>query len=253
MNIHFECTQCGKCCHGLRLTLSVDEAIVWAEGGHTVQILTEAVPLPEPGARETAQTAHDLARSFPAKSGDIELRIAALLVAYHSGPCPYLRSDMRCGNYAARPRICRIYPLEARPFTNLSPERRLCPPEAWTPDRPFLVLDGLIADVEGSDIVAEHRRTLLDDVAIVSAACADLGIASAAFAGEGLAVHTPEPPVLAAALRNAKSGATKGSAVERWAVVTNRAPTRAMLAGAGCETALIRHGDEYLGSFPDEA
>jgi hypothetical protein len=237
----------------LRLTLSVDEAIVWAEGGHTVQVLTEALPLPEAGANETAQTAYDLARSFPAKSGDVTLRIAVLLVAYHSGPCPHLRSDMRCGNYAARPRICRIYPLESRPFINLSPERRLCPPEAWTPDRPLLVLDDLVVDVEGSGIVDEHRRALLDDVPIVSAACAELGVTSAAFAGEGLAVHTPEPLALAASLRNAKSSSDARSKVEQWTVATNRATTMALLANAGCKAILTPKGDEYLGSFPDDA
>ena len=53
-------------------------------------------------------------------------------------------------------------------------------------------MDGdLIADLQGANIVAEHRRALVDDVPVVSAACATLGITTAAFANEGLAVHVP--------------------------------------------------------------
>src|SRR3546814_8575294 len=55
---------------------------------------------------------------------------------------------MRCGNYAERPRICRIYPLEARPFIDLRPESKLCPPEAWAPQFPVLERDGKIARSE---------------------------------------------------------------------------------------------------------
>lgn len=116
MSIHFECTQCGRCCHGLRLTLSVDEATAWAGNGDTVQILTEALPLSQGNADEESHNEYEKARSFPATSGEATIRIAAILVAFHPGPCPHLRPDMRCGNYSARPRICRIYPLESRPL-----------------------------------------------------------------------------------------------------------------------------------------
>lgn len=252
MNLCFDCTQCGKCCHGLRLTLCVDEAITWAENGHVVQILTEALPLPLAKAQANSPEEYERARSFPATSGTMPIRIAAILVAFHEGACPHLQPDMRCGNYADRPRICRIYPLESRPFTPVSPERRLCPPEAWTPDRPVLMNDDHIADEQMVNIVADHRRTLLADVGVVAAACAALGIASAAFANEGLAVHQPDGADLAAALRQAKIACGDGQGAAPWTIVTNREGTRSMLAEAGCTAALTRHGESYLGSFPDE-
>ncbi|MFM9936726.1 MAG: YkgJ family cysteine cluster protein [Novosphingobium sp.] len=252
MSLCFECTQCGKCCHGLRLTLAVDEAITWAENGHVVQILTEALPAPLAEASADSQAEYDIARSFPAMSGAMPIRIAAVLVAFHEGACPYLQSDMRCGNYADRPRICRIYPLESRPFSRMSPERRLCPPEAWTSDRPLLLNGDRIADTNLMDIVADHRRTLIDDVPVVAAACAALGIASAAFSNEGLAAHHPVGSVLAAALRQAKIDCDDNQELKHWTIVTNREVTRSMLAEAGCTTSLTSQGEGYLGSFPDE-
>jgi hypothetical protein len=44
LDIHFDCTQCGRCCHNLKLPLSVDEAKRWAKNGHEVQLLIEATP-----------------------------------------------------------------------------------------------------------------------------------------------------------------------------------------------------------------
>lgn len=251
MDLRFECTQCGKCCHGLRLTLSVDEAIAWTGNGHVVQILTEAFPDCPDDGREDSRAAYDRARSFPAISGEMPIRIAAALVAFHEGACPHLRTDMRCGNYAARPRICRIYPLESRPFTNVSPERRLCPPEAWASHHPQLLQGDHIADVASADIVADHRRTLMEDVPVVAAACAALGISAAAFANEGLAVHQPDGRVLAAELRQAKTACINGQELRQWTIATNREGTRSMLAEAGCTASITYRGESYLGSFPD--
>ena len=253
MDLHFECTQCGKCCHGLRLTLSVDEAIAWAGNGHCVQILTEALPCHAGDAGDTALAGYDKARSFPAVSGEMPLRIAAVLVAFHENACPHLRPDMRCGNYAARPRICRIYPLESRPFMNVSPERRLCPPEAWASSHPRLLRGDTIADLDSAKIVAEHRRTLTDDVAVVAAACAALNISEAAFANEGFAVHQPTGRCLSAELKRAKNAQGNTQTLKPWTIVTNRESTRSLLVEAGCITSTTRRGKNYLGSFPDEA
>lgn len=253
MDLHFECTQCGKCCHGLRLTLSVDEAIAWADNGHGVQVLTEALPYHAGFVGENAQASYDKARSFPAVSGEMPLRIAAVLVAFHENACPHLRPDMRCGNYPARPRICRIYPLESRPFMNLSPERRLCPPEAWASSHPRLLRGEHIADPASAKIVADHRRTLTDDVPVVAAACAALNISTAAFASEGFAVHQPDGRSLSAELKRAKRAQIDRQTPKQWAIVTNRESTRSLLVEAGCVASATRRGKSYLGSFPDEA
>jgi Fe-S-cluster containining protein len=253
MTIHFECTQCGKCCHNLRLTLSVDEAIAWAGRGHTVQVLAEALPWPQDPEPETPVSAYDKARSFPAMSGEIPVRIAVSLVAYHDGACPHLLPDMRCGNYEERPRICRIYPLERRPLTAWRPEERLCPPEAWTPDWPVLERGGEPAEPVDARIIEDHRRVALEDVPALTAACQDLGLDSAAFANEGLAVHTPVPAVLADALRTARDGTALSASERQWRIVTNRGATHSMLISAGCSAGIVQRGSDYLGSFPDEA
>ncbi len=251
MDLCFECTQCGACCHGLRLTLSADEAITWAENGHVVEILTEVLPTQPADDGQDAQARYDMARSFPALSGTMPIRIAVVLVAFHEGACPHLQPDMRCGNYPNRPRICRIYPLESRPFARLLPERKLCPPEAWNADRPLLLKGDRIADIGQAAIVADHRRTLIEDVPVVADACAALGINAAAFSGEGFAAHHPAGPALAAALRRAKTAAGNGPAPQQWTIATNREATRSMLTEAGCTAALTRRGETYLGSFAD--
>ncbi|KHK91166.1 YkgJ family cysteine cluster protein [Novosphingobium malaysiense] len=252
MTIHFDCTQCGKCCHDLRLTLSVDEAITWAGRGHTVQILSEALPWPADPEPETPQSAYDKARSFPGMSGEIPVRIAIALVAYHEGPCPHLQPDMRCGNYEARPRICRIYPLERRPLTDWTPQDRLCPPEAWNADLPVLTRDGEIAYPEAAGIIEAHRRIALEDVPDLATACEALGVNRAAFANEGLAVHAPDPHVLAKTLQSVRDGKAPPAARRNWTIVTNRKETLALLQQSGCHADLVSQGPGYLGSFPDE-
>jgi Predicted Fe-S-cluster oxidoreductase len=253
MNLHFDCTQCGKCCQGLRLTLSVDEAIVWAGRGHTVQLLVEALPWPPAPNDDPARALHDENRSFPAMSGSISLRVAVVLAAHHEGGCPHLQPDLRCGNYEERPRICRIYPLESKPFTPVSPARRLCPPEAWTPDRPLLMHGETIADAGAAQIVADHRSTIIADTPRVALACETLGTDRAAFANEGLAVHQPSPAALTEALREARDVTLRNVSERSWTIVSNRRSTLSLLQDAGCEARLIRRGADYLGSFEDEA
>ncbi|MDE1915140.1 MAG: YkgJ family cysteine cluster protein [Sphingomonadales bacterium] len=252
MDVHFDCTQCGKCCHGLRLTLSVAEAIAWAERGHSVQLLTEALPWPGAADRSEAQNEHDRKRSFAAFSDQIAVRIAVVLVAFHEGGCPHLLPTMLCGNYADRPRICRIYPLESRPFAALLPGRRLCPPEAWAADGPLLERDGTVVPSETADVVAEHRRIAIEDVPALEAACEALGVSSAAFAHEGLAVHTPDPALLARTLRMVNDRSESRGSPRNWTIVTNRGETLNLLRGVGCAAALVARGAGYLGSFPDD-
>lgn len=250
MDIRFHCTQCGKCCHGLRLTLSVAEALRWAGNGHDVQVLTEAFPGAD--GTDTGLSPFDIGRSFPARSGGVPFRIAATLVAWHEGACPHLLPDMRCGNYANRPRICRIYPLQRRPATPLVPAQRLCPPEAWSADHPLIVANGEVADPADASVMADHRHEAIEDVAVLGGLCGELAITTAAFANEGLAVHPFDPRVLAAALRRAIASSQPVDGAGEWTIVTNRGRTLQMLADAGCRARLVARGLTYLGSFADE-
>ncbi|MFX5260740.1 hypothetical protein ABTD18_19725, partial [Acinetobacter baumannii] len=80
---------------------------------------------------------------------------------------------------------------------------RLCPPEAWSSDHPLIVADGEAADAADAAIIADHRHAAIEDVPVLRALCRELGITTAAFANEGLAVHQLDPSALAAALRDA--------------------------------------------------
>lgn len=250
--VHFGCTQCGKCCHDLRLTLSLDEAIAWAGNGHRVQLLCEAIPWPREPSPDEHELAHRRDTSFAVEVGGMPFRIHVTLVAFHEGPCPHLQLDMRCGNYAHRPRICRIYPLESRPFTPMEPASRRCPDEAWGIDAPILLEDGVITDPTAREIVNTHRQARIRDAAALGTACLQLGISTAAFAGEGLAVHAPDPTALVNCLRQARASSGGAPGTSRWEILTNRQPTLELLHQLQCPARLVTSAAEFLGSFvPD--
>lgn len=243
--ICFDCAQCGRCCNDLRLTLSLDEAIVWACNGHQVQLLCEAIPWPRDPLPTELELPHRRDTSFAVEVG-------RMLVAFHDGACPHLQTDMRCGNYADRPRICRIYPLESRPFAPMAPASRKCPDEAWTAQAPVLLEGGVIADPTAEAIVAARRQARIDDAAALEAACAQLGISTAAFAGEGMAVHTPDPDILVRSLRQSPAPSAALSVIGQWEIVTNRQATLKLLRKAQCPTRMVSSAVEFLGSFePD--
>lgn len=251
-NVHFGCTLCGKCCRDLRLALCIEEAIAWAESGNQVQLLVEALPWPEEPGEDDMQRLYDRHRTFPAMSGDIPFRIGIMLVAWNDGPCPHLQPDMRCGNYAGRPRACRIYPLESRPFAKLDIGQRLCPPEAWSSEHSLLMAGDAIADTQAASVLRDHQRVRIADVPALRAAADRLGWSRAGFANEGFAVFTPRPADLAKALRQARGDDGAQAESRQWTVVTNRKSTLATLFEAGCKAEPVSRGTDYLGSFPEE-
>jgi Fe-S-cluster containining protein len=252
VDIHFDCTQCGRCCHDLKLPLSVEEAIRWAGKGHQVQILVDASPAFEEPA-EDAPERYLYDRSFPAMSGTVPIRVSVLFVAAFEGACPHLRPDMLCGNYEERPRVCRIYPAEVSPRAQLIPAQKACPPEAWFEDQPLLSRDGGVVDGELASLIEAHRLATLADVEARSSACLDLGIASAAFANEGYAVHSPDPARLVGILTADRSQDIPHDGSRQWDIVTNRGVTLALLGSVGARSLLVGKGDSYLGFFDDAA
>lgn len=245
MDLHFGCTQCGRCCRDLKLPLSLDEALAWTAAGHAVELMIEALPEPEDGERAD----YDRARSYPVMSGTMPMRIAIIAVAWHQGPCPWLTADMRCGQYATRPRVCRIYPLMARPFETLDPAERLCPPEAWDRDAPLLQQGETIADPQLAQVVAAHRAAASDDVAALMAAAALLGWTRAGFANEGFAVLRVTAADLHAALLRARRGEAREAIAQQWTLVTNRKSTLDLLRSVGVNAELVDDPEEYRGSF----
>ena len=137
MDIHFSCTQCGKCCRDTKIPLTVAEAINWLKRGDEVQLLCEASPWL--GALDSdPRAAHFKRRSFAVMSGSMPTRVVVMLVANVVGACPNLLADRRCGIYEDRPLVCRIYVRQKSmyPFIALKRENKACPPEAWTKGSP---------------------------------------------------------------------------------------------------------------------
>ncbi len=251
MNIHFDCTMCGKCCHGLKLPLSIAEARSWLRRGGAVELLCEATPWPsEPPAEDiAAQLMRD--RSFVGASGALPVRIAVTLVAAFDGPCPFLLPDMRCGGYEDRPAVCRIYPAELNPLVALDPARKSCPPEAWADTQPVYVVDDHPVDPAVRNLIVQARAANERDVGAKATLCTALGIDRAALANEGFVSHKPEAHDLVEALDRCPDVDEPYPISHAWRIVSNRAATRAMLEDAGAVSASEGRDDPaYLGFFP---
>lgn len=251
MEIRFDCTQCGKCCHNLKLPLSVEEALLWAGRGHQVQLLCDALPMLSATPPEDVAGRYRFDRSFRAISGTLDILVNVILVASHQGPCPHLRADMLCGNYEARPRVCRIYPAEVAPHVTLMPEAKACPPEAWSEDQPVFLRNGSVVADETRLLIAEHRAVTLSDVATKAAAASLLGATAAALGNEGYAVHSPAPDVLVEMLSRAREATQADRPTAEWTITTNRAETLAMLSDAGASSQFMPVGSDYIGFFAD--
>lgn len=255
MDIDFDCTMCGKCCHNLRLPLTVAEAITWLRRGHRTQLFLEAIPWPEEPPEDNLIAAHKRRRSFPASSGSLPIRVVAVIVAAFDGPCPNLKEDMRCGVYGSRPLVCRIYPAEINPFIPLNPEQKACPPEAWIQATTPLLRQGNIVDAQIAALIAESRNTDAADVDAKAALCEALGITGAALSNEGFVVYTPDASTLLSALESAQA-AIAPVRPQSWQFVSNRSATvdalRSVDAVASERSAWETESAEFLGFFPDE-
>jgi Fe-S-cluster containining protein len=254
MDLHFECTQCGKCCRGLKLPLTVPEALDWLRDGNEVQLLCDATPWPREPDASDLKAAHRRRRSFAAVSGSMPTRVVIILAANLAGACPNLQPDLRCGIYERRPLVCRIYPAEINPFAELDPRNKACPPEAWTADHPRLQRDGRVVDDVIRRNIQESRDTDANDAAVKRRLCAALNVERAALADEGFVVYSPDHLVLLAALDRAVTAIDAAPADAPWQFVSNRADTVDSLVGRGAMSARVSAGVhasfEYIGFRP---
>ena len=254
MALHFECTQCGKCCRDLKLPLTVPEAQAWLRDGHDVQLICDAVPWPQEPAPEDRKAAHRGRRSFAAMSGSMPTRVVAVLAANLAGACPNLQADLRCGIYERRPLVCRIYPAEINPFVKLDPAQKACPPEAWTTDHPLLQRDGRLVDGLVRRNIEQSRDTDVRNAEVKRRLCAALRLECAALADEGFVVYSPERLLLQAALERAVSGLDTEPAAASWRFVSNRSETIDSLAAQGAvslpASARGQPPFEYIGFRP---
>jgi Putative zinc- or iron-chelating domain len=177
--------------------------------------------------------------------------VVAILAANLAGRCPHLGADWRCGLYEHRPLVCRIYPAEINPFVELDPARKACPPEAWTAGHPLLSVRGRLSDSDALADIERSRDADRRDVATKRSLCTLLQIRTAALAGEGFVVHSPEPATLLGALRRAAGGPDMGMPDGPWQFISDQADSVSSLRSGG---ALASHSGsdaapayEYLG------
>lgn len=239
MDIDFECTMCGKCCHDLRLPLTVKEAVAWLERGHDVEIICEASPWPEEPPEDNLQAAHRRRRSFAGLSGSLPARVVVILAGAYAGPCPNLQPDMRCGIYEQRPLVCRIYPAEINPFIDLAPMHKACPPDAWTPGSSPLLRAGKLVDAGMLALIQQSRDADANDVPIKQQVCALLAIDQTAVSNEGFVAHSPDRIDLLGALRQASDEPAAPTVSSTWRFVSNRRTTVDALVSVGALSSLV--------------
>lgn len=251
-DINFECTACGKCCHDLRLPLTLAEAAAWLARGGQMELLCEAVPWPVEPEAGNEQAAYKKARSSPAMSGTLPVRVSVLLVAAFAGPCPNLGADMRCRIYEQRPLVCRIYPAEINPFVPLAPESKACPSEAW--QKTPLQRGGILVDETTRQLVGQSRRTSELEAASRVQLCVELGLNEAALANEGFVIYAPHNDALLAALEQVRATPDSDGEPVPWSFVSNRAVTLETLVSVGATGRLNEPATDshfrYHGFFP---
>lgn len=255
-DIDFSCTGCGRCCHDLRIPLTVAEASAWLQRGGHVELLCDAMPWPVEPAPDDAFAAYKRARSSPARSGSLPIRVTVMLTASHAGPCPNLLDDLRCSIYDERPLVCRIYPAEVNPFVPLAPDGKQCPSDAW--QHAPLARGGTIVDVLTRENIARARRASEAETPLRMRVAAALGIDTAAVANEGFAIHAPPADALLAALHalgDARDATAAGEpAPIAWTLLTNRTATDDALRSVGASSRVAIDGAgarcRYLGFHP---
>ncbi|HEY2021620.1 YkgJ family cysteine cluster protein [Paraburkholderia sp.] len=255
MTVHFSCTMCGKCCHDLRLPLSIDEALVWSERGGDVQLFCEGIPWPVEPPETDLLAAHKRGRSFPVMSGELPVRIAVTVVASFSGACPNLSEDMRCGAYEDRPRVCRIYPAEVNPFVELVPSGKACPPEAWGDDKLVLVEQGRLVDSETDRLIRLCRESDRNDANAKESLCFQLGASAAAIANEGFTVYSASRDTIISALKKARMENPDRADRLGWTLISNRQSTVDTLVSVGAQSVSTANTGarefDYIGFFAD--
>ncbi|MBF0129355.1 MAG: YkgJ family cysteine cluster protein [Alphaproteobacteria bacterium] len=164
MDRHFDCTACGKCCHGW-LPLTLGDALTHA-GRFPLAVVWTPV-------KRTSRD-HGIATrlGFVPKlrdRGRLAVRIVPTVYVPPSFPCPALRPDALCALHADKPSRCRTMPFY--PYREEADQaEHLVPRAGWACDvspgaRP-VYRDRKILDREDFD---RERAALLDQVPLLRA------------------------------------------------------------------------------------
>jgi Fe-S-cluster containining protein len=257
MDINFGCTKCGKCCHNIKVPLTVKEAIEWLSDGNAVQVICEAVPWPVEPPADDLPAAHKRRRSFATMSGSLPTRVVVILAAMFSGDCPNLNANMRCRIYERRPLVCRIYPAEINPFLDLQPESKECPSQAWNLNQPALLKHGILVDAGMLALIQQYRDTDARDIHTKEKLCAAMHLDATSMANEGYVVHSPDQGVLLNELIQANTEPDRLMFPTNWRFISNQRSTVDTLASVGAFSSLVAGTHElpfeYLGFQPPSA
>jgi hypothetical protein len=119
----------------------------------------------------------------------------------------------------------------------LDPSSKLCPPEAWSTEKPIILIHETISDVEVRHHVAQSRDANGRDSGVKEQLCVGLSISIAALANEGIAIYSPRREVALDAL-NAAQRSLLVKQVDhpiQWTITTNRTSTRSVLEEIGAQ------------------
>ncbi|BCF99163.1 Fe-S oxidoreductase [Paraburkholderia sp. PGU19] len=250
-DINFQCVMCGKCCHDLRVPVTLAEARQWLERGGHVDVLCEAIPWPVEPDVTNAFAAYRRKRTFAASSGTLPIRMSVTLAASFAGACPNLGDDMRCGIYEDRPLVCRIYPAEINPFVHFTQGYKLCPSDAWQVSTPFMI-SGIPLDSATRESIEQIRRADEDEVDAKRAICERLRIDRASVSNEGFLIVSPPREQLLAALLETQSADDMDTHRWTWTLVSNRRATVETLTEVGAvseqDNGQARDGYHYVAS-----
>lgn len=207
MTIHFACTNCGKCCHGHHISLTLGEAMQWIRDRGRLTVVVEAFLENGFGVPEV-QRDHAQRRSVRMRCGDAYAYVAIIFAAYNPGVCHFLTEDKRCGIYDRRPLVCRIYPIEINPHIQMRRELKDCPPEAWEETGPAAYRDGRLVNDDLLRLVEQARQADRDEIGAKAEICRRLGIDVAALKGDGFATYLPDSHTLLATIEDVVSGSS---------------------------------------------
>lgn len=238
MSLRFACTSCGRCCHDLRLPLSISEALRWLDRGGTVEILADAAPqIGDADADPNLAAGYRRERALRGRSGTLPILINLTLVATFSGACPNLLPSMRCGAYDVRPNTCRIFPAELLPGRVVDPASKACPPEAWNAQVGAGGAGPLESDTSIDRAIRAARDASLADVPGKQNVARMLGIKTVGLSNEGLVVHRRPSAALKRAIEIACKGAFPRDDERSWRFASPTPEIRRMVVDAGAELA----------------
>lgn len=229
--IRFACNGCGVCCKGRLIPLTLSESRQWLQRGHDVAVILEAFD-ETLYPTEPAKFVHSSRRAIEVDSGTAKIRAVAILAANALMQCPNLDDQDRCGIYEERPLVCRIYPMEISPFISLNPAQKACPPEVW--DEGEIIFSDRIVDPTLASQVDQSREADRNDAGAKVAICESMGMTTAAWKENALAVYLPERTVLINAIQNYDAGLHKTES-PHWRVRVDDQGLRQHLGDIGVE------------------